>query len=119
ARQLVAAARAAEASQNSFALQTLEHGFQVSRRQSMARGERFGRNRTSGRLHSHIDDRCNREECFAWEQWHVLEKSRCGGSVRWELSKYIRHGCFVNRQLAAGLFSFRFQSGGTEAARGA
>src|SRR4029077_18230872 len=67
---------------------------------------------------SHIDDRCNCEESFAWEQRHVLEKRRCEGMVRVEVSYYIREECPANRPLAAGLFSFRRRSGGTEAPRG-
>src|ERR1700692_3880618 len=111
-RTLVAAARAADAFEDSFADQALQHGLQVSRRQVMARRERFCRDWTSWSLHRHIDDGCNCEESFAWEQRHVWEKRRWRGIGREAVTCYIRNEFLAKSgNLAAGLSSLRFQSG--------
>src|SRR5262249_22831527 len=65
ARKLVAAARTADALENTVADQGLEHRFQMARRQAVTRGERLGGDRPPVSLQRHIDDGGDCEESFA------------------------------------------------------
>ena len=76
ARELVAAARAADAFQNAVAHQRLQHRLEMARRQAMPGRERLGGNRTACGLQCHVDDGRNRKDTFAREQRHEGGKRR-------------------------------------------
>ena len=79
AGEFVAAARAANAFQDSAAHQRLQHGFKMPRRQAMARGESLCGDRLSMRLHRHVDDCGDGKNSFAGKQRHEGEKRRVRG----------------------------------------
>ena len=70
AGELVTAARAADAFEDSVTDQRLQHGFEMPRRQAMPRGKGLCGNRLPERLHRHVDDRGNGKDSFARQQRH-------------------------------------------------
>jgi hypothetical protein len=77
ARQFVTAARSADAMQNSAANERLQHRLEMPWRQAVTRGKRFCGNRLSLRLHCHVNDGGDGEDCFAGKQRHGRIKRRC------------------------------------------
>ena len=63
-RQLIAAPRTANAFKDSTADQRLQNGFQMARRQAVARRKRFCGDRLSMLLHCDVNDSSNGQNCF-------------------------------------------------------
>src|SRR6202008_5091588 len=66
--ELVAAARSAYAAQNSFAHQRLQHWFEMTWRQPMARRERFCGDGAAAGGHGNIQDGGNSQHALARQQ---------------------------------------------------
>ena len=73
ARQRVAAARAADAFEDTVANQSLQHRLEMPRRQAMPLGQRLRRNRALARPQCHVDDGGNSQDSFAREQRHEAQ----------------------------------------------
>ncbi len=70
ARQLVAAARAADAFEDAVADERLQHRLEMAWRQAVPGRQRLGGYRAAAALKRHVDHSSNRKDSFAREQRH-------------------------------------------------
>ena len=65
ARELIAAARSAHASEDAVAHQRLQHRLEMARRQPMAGRQRLGGDRPATRIEGDVDDGGDGQDAFA------------------------------------------------------